>query len=382
MTAARARAGGRGMVLGAAVFAAGCAGTPPPQPLAPTAAGSDIETSLFLIGDAGKPEPDDPVLGAARRQVAAEADRAVVVFLGDNVYPSGLPDTTDPEWPELARRLAAQVAVVTGAAATGYFVAGNHDWEHGFAGVARQDHFIARDGQGRVRFLPEPGCPGPSVVDVGPNVRLVLLDTQWWFRFDRPVDSTLACAVVAPQVVTDSIRTVLAGAGERHVVVVAHHPLESGGPHGGKFDWTWHVFPLRQLADWLWLPLPVIGSAYPLSRQAGIKRQDLPSGTYRAFRDSMRSAFAEHPPLVYAAGHEHNLQVIEGRGGAQFLVVSGAGYFGHTNPAYGIDGSVYAARRSGCARLDVTRDGRARLGVITVNEDGETGEAYSRWLVP
>jgi hypothetical protein len=368
-------------VWGAAVLLVGCARTPPPQPPAPAAVAADIEISLFLIGDAGEPEPGDPVLAAARGEVV-EPERSVVLFLGDNVYPSGLPDSSDPDWPEMARRLGEQVALVTEAGATGYFVAGNHDWGHGLAGMVRQDLLIERDGRERVRLLPEPGCPGPSVVDVGAHVRLVLLDTQWWFRLDYPPDSTRACSVVAPQVVTDSLRAVLTGAGQRHVVVAAHHPLASGGPHGGKFDWTWHIFPLRRLAGWLWLPLPVIGSAYPLSRQAGVKRQDLSSGPYRAFRDSMRSAFAEHPPLVYAAGHEHNLQVIEDRGGAQYLVVSGAGYFGHTNPAHDIDGSLYAGRHSGFVRLDVTRDGRVRLGVVTVNEDGETREAYSRWLAP
>jgi hypothetical protein len=359
-----------------------CGGTPPPQPVAPAAAASEIETSVFLIGDAGEPEPDDPVLEAARRQAAVVSRQNVIVFLGDNVYPSGLPDSTHPDWPELARRLIAQVEVVADAGASGYFVAGNHDWGHGFDGLMRQGRLIEREAGGRAQLLPAPGCPGPAVVDVGARLRLVLLDTQWWFRFDRPADSSLACSVVAPQMVTDSIRAVLGGAGWRHVIVAAHHPLESGGPHGGKFDWTWHLFPLRRLVGWLWLPLPVIGSAYPLARQAGIKRQDLTSGTYRAFRDSMRSAFAEHPPLVYAAGHEHNLQVIEHRGGAQYLVVSGAGYYSHTNPAYGIDGSLYAARRSGFVRIDVMRDGRARLGVITVNEDAESTEAYSRWLAP
>ena len=101
-------------------------------------------------------------------------------------------------------------------------------------------------------------------------------------------------------------------AGARHVVVIAHHPLVSGGPHGGYFGWQDHVFPLRNLKSWLWIPLPLIGSAYPIARAEGISSQDIPSRAYTRMRVALDSAFAGAPPLIYAGGHDHTLQVIAG----------------------------------------------------------------------
>src|SRR5436309_11924013 len=30
--------------------------------------------------------------------------------------------------------------------------------------------------------------------------------------------------------------------------------------HGGHFGWQDHIFPLRNIKPWLWIPLPLIGS--------------------------------------------------------------------------------------------------------------------------
>ena len=120
---------------------------------------------------------------------------------------------------------------------------------------------------------------GPVTVDVGRSVRLVLLDTQWWLHgFAKPVDPTSTCPVDSEAEVLGALREAMRGASGRHVFVVGHHPPASGGPHGGYFPLVDHVFPLREFRKWLWLPLPIIGSAYPLARQNGISPQDLSSG--------------------------------------------------------------------------------------------------------
>jgi hypothetical protein len=163
------------------------------------------------------------------------------------------------------------------------------------------------------------------------------------------------------------------------VAVLAHHPLATGGPHGGHFTWRQHIFPLTEAVPWLWLPLPVIGSLYPLARQSGWSDQDLSGGRNAAMRDSLTAAFADHRPLVYAAGHEHTLQVLDG-GAAAHLIVSGAGRFGHTSNVTAIAGSRFVASSAGFVRLDVLTDGRIRLGVIVTDAAGGGEERFSMWL--
>lgn len=352
----------------------------PPAPVPPVP-GDSIQLTLLLVGDAGAPHRGfEPVLAALTADAAVRPERTVVVYLGDNLYPNGLPDSTDPWRPEAERRLDAQVAVLRNSGARGVFVPGNHGWREGWEAVRRQDRFIARAGGGRTALRPTDGCPGPDVYDVDPVLRLVLLDTQWWLeRGLKPLHPTSTCPADAKGEITDALRAAVRDAAGRVVVVAAHHPLATGGRHGGYFGWKDHVFPLRHIRSWLWVPLPILGSLYPLARQSGISPQDLSSSAYRELRDSLQSAFADAPPLVYAAGHEHNLQVIEPQR-PPYLLVSGSGIFGHVSPVSGIRGTRFAVARSGYMRIDILPDRRARLGVLIVDGTGHATEGFAMWL--
>ncbi len=376
------------MWLGAGTVATAlaCAGPPPPQlQPAPELAPETIATSLYLIGDAGKPDSTgEPVLEALQRDLAARSSDRVVVFLGDNAYPRGLPAPGQPGRHDAERNLRAQVEAITTNAVRGFFVPGNHDWaKHGADGweaIKRQERFIDSLGRGAVSLQPGGGCPGPKTVDIGPRLRLVLLDTQWWLHpGPKPQGPASGCVPNTEADIVDSLRSVVRGAAGRMVVVAQHHPLMSGGEHGGYFGFTDHLFPLRAAKPSLWIPIPLLGSLYPTARQEGISRQDISSRPYQHMISALRRAFHAAPPALTAAGHEHNLQVIEG-GGAKLQLVSGAGIYGHTGAAFGVAGSVFARNASGFARLDIPRTGRARLAILAVDRAGEAREVFSTWV--
>src|SRR5207247_11459555 len=109
-------------------------------------------------------------------------------------------------------------------------------------------------------------------------------------------------------------------------------------------------------------PRPRIGAPYPTAREKGISSQDAPSAAYRRMRAALDSAFAGPRPLIYAAGHDHALQVIAGTS-ARYELVSGAGIFGHRDRVSALDSTRFARSASGVTRGGVRRDGRARLGV-------------------
>jgi len=344
-----------------------------------------VAQTLFLIGDAGKPaKGTEPVLIALRHQLERSADRATVAFLGDNLYPDGLPDPGHPEFAEMARRLDDQVDAVKDTGARVVFIPGNHDWAkggpEGWTAVRRQERRVEERGGPRVVFLPNDGCPGPEVVDAGERLRLVALDTQWWLHAHvRPEHPGSPCASDSEPEVVAGLRAALDGAGGRDVVVLGHHPLQSGGPHGGKFGLKQHLFPLTDWKKGLFIPLPIVGSAYPLSRGSGITPQDIPSDEYRRMRDALAGAMRGRMPLAWAGGHEHVLQVIESREWGRVLV-SGSGIYGHATHVRNVLGSLYRAARPGFMRIDFLRDGGRRLAVLEVGKDGRYREAFARLL--
>jgi hypothetical protein len=324
----------------------------------------DIETSLFLIGDAG--EPDPRAIGAPLDSLTAQAavapQRSIIIFLGDNVYPEGIPEEGHAEWADARRRLEAQVLAIP-QGARGIFLPGNHDWAgetaFGLFSIRLQEKMIAALSHGRdVRMTPSNGCPGPVTIDVG-RLRLITLDTQWWLHEFIVRDETTRCNTSIAGV-TSELRGQVSAPGTARVVVVAgHHPLMTGGVHGGY-----------------------CGMTAPFRRFAG-HSQDVMSGSNRRMRDSLESAFLASPPLVYAAGHDHSLQVLRGGRSVEYLLVSGAGSPSKVSCAVRLRESHYTSpHRSGFMRLDIMRGRGVLLRVFRYTSSGTGGIAYSRWLEP
>jgi hypothetical protein len=93
-------------------------------------------------------------------------------------------------------------------------------------------------------------------------------------------------------------------------------------------------------------------------------------------REALEGPMLRHRPLVWASGHEHNLQVLAGRT-ARHLLLSGSGIFGHGSRVVQLSVTRYASAAAGYMRLEVLLDGRVRLGVIEVD-----GEARARRRIP
>ena len=330
---------------------------------------------ILLVGDAGEPGPEAVTLLALRAWVDDAPDRTLVTFLGDNAYPEGL---TNAHRIDAERILLRQLQVVEDTPATALFVPGNHDWAdggpEGLDAVLAQEAFL----RGRARFLPSSGCPGPELIDVPearPLVRVVVLDTQWWLH-DGP-KPTDGCDPGSRAAVAQALQAALDM--DLAVVVVAHHPLATHGPHGGFFDWRAHVFPFTHMAPWLWVPLPGVGSIYPLVRWHLIRSdQGLSSAEYRAMREALSGALASRTrrgPVLYVAGHEHSLQVLRGDA-VDYVLVSGAGSRAKITAVGSGEDTLFAHEHAGFMALDV-RAAAIRLSVVEPTADGSSEVTFA-----
>jgi hypothetical protein len=373
-------------------------GSPVPIPDRVCREKSAVTDSIYLIGDAGavKTRKRDaagavelvaPVLIELAADVLASAsdlgpDRTRVVFLGDNVYPRGLQHEGTRGRERGVRVLAAEIASV--GPAKGYFIAGNHDWDgrgpRGWEHVVEESDFLASHGP-RIAMTPPGGCAGPVRVDVGGYLRLIFLDVIGWSHAARfPEENRPRCSHQTALDIFLTLADEFDHPEGRHVVLLTHNPVITAGPHGGHFTWKEHVFPLRDVfgPNW-WIPLPVIGSIYPLARLLGVTSVDVSSEIYQQYIRAIDRASRPRVPMLLAAGHEHSLQVHRDPVGT-FYVVSGAGSPSKVDRVRKTDTLLMGLAEPGYMRLDLHENGSLALTVFALHDGEKRRPVYEACL--
>ena len=317
---------------------------------------------ILLLGDAGQPKPDEPVLEMLKKWAQKSPEKTSIIFLGDNMYPHGMTaemqhESTDSPW-----------TAIRGHHINGYtrsVIPGNHDWgsasEEGIHALHTQEKYVNDTLSRKPSFLPQSGAPGPVTLELPestPTVRLVVLDTQWWLhKYEKPKKTH------------DEIIAELRNAldTELPVLVLGHHPVETYGPHGGFYDWKAHLFPLTEAEKWLWIPVPIVGSLYPITRWHLVKsEQDLSNDIYKDMVAQFNNVFAnakKTPLLIYASGHEHSLQVLQGET-TDYLLISGLGSSEKATAVSHGDNTLFAHQHSGFMVLDFFNDESVLLRVV------------------
>ncbi len=336
-----------------------------------------IDSRLIIIGDAGGADASGttPALDLLRRVLADTSTAAHVVFTGDNIYCCGLPDSTSPDRSEAEHRLTAQLRAVQDAHGDVIFVPGNHDWgkapNYSADILGRQEAYIESWGDGDYRLLPNEGLAGPHEVKLSDYVRLVAIDTQWWLMDKpKPTGESDDYEVAEDGELLVALADIMNKRDDEVVIVVGHHPLISMGQHGGHYPLRDHIFPLTELWEYAWIPLPVIGSLYPLLRNAIGAEQDVSNRKFQAFAQTMLAMMqAEEGRSLYVAGHEHGLQHIP-LGPLDHILISGGG----SRPSWVSSGAPSAFTHGGYGLLvvDVLQSGRTLLYALEP-DDSEHG---------
>jgi hypothetical protein len=394
-----------------------------PDPIEPekdTAAGAPGEDETVPSSDraADEPRTEPAVTGPADRNRKEPEAAGAAKEVGENVEKAAdvAADVADVVLPDIfesrreaERYINAQIDVVRGTAARAVFLPGNHDWDQfqtaGWKRLLNQEDYIRRvaaRGEAKVAMLPAGGCPGPSIVPLGEHGTLIALDTQWFLETrpdgkPTPDNNPTGCSHTREGDVRDAFLAALESAArdQRRVVVAAHHPLVTKGPHGGFADFRTHLFPLRILATYLpfyleYLPMPGLGSLVVGMRACcSTSPQDLSNRRNLHMRNNLLLPMIEAArrgarPLVYAAGHDHSLQIFEAARGPELLLVSGLGTSGNASDVGSNRHTLFAHSnpfQPGIMEIDFLKSGAVRLAVIECTSDRPEGfEVYSQLL--
>jgi len=317
-----------------------------------------ISQTLYLFGDGGYMGENHSTQALKAFELFTEGENnsdKIALFLGDNIYPKGLPKKDHPKREISEHTLLMQHQSVVNQTEQIYFIPGNHDWySSGLKGLARQEKFI--NNLENTQFLPHNGCPIESI-ELSENTQLIIIDSQWYFRdWDKEPTINQSCDIKTRKKFFEEITSEMKRNGQKTVLLALHHPLITNGIHGGKHRLRNHLFPFKSN-----IPLPVLSTlALQLRTPGGLIVQDKISKRYTELMQRLEILTKDHPRLVFLSGHEHNLQYLEERSIKQ--IVSGS----TSKESFGSlsNNGLFSYGGQGFGILDVYEDGGVNLRFV------------------
>ncbi|MEM6641765.1 MAG: BamA/TamA family outer membrane protein [Bacteroidota bacterium] len=326
-----------------------------------------LAQKVYLVGDAGE-ESAQPVLELLANEAKDATPKDVLLLLGDNIFPGGLPDKEHPDRARMEARLNPQLDLINSFPGRTLMVPGDLDWngrrKDGWQQILNQQQYIQNYLNQEGILVPEDGCPGPKEVEVNDYLTLILLNTQYFlYPWDKP-DEESECDNKSTLEALEELKNAIKRHAGKHIVIAAHHPVYTYGPHHGNFSFKEQLFP------------PVVGSLVALFRNTIGTTQDNTHPKYRAVMKQILAAMDEAANVVYASGHEHSLQLIEQ--GNHHFIVSGSG--AKTTYVKQGKGSIFAQSEQGFAVLAFQQDGTASVSFQGISSVLFRKELYRKEL--
>ena len=328
-----------------------------------TSSTKDVVHSFYLLGDGGNSEigSETITLKRLRTELTSATKNSTLLFLGDNIYPAGMPKKEHPQRAFAEHQLNIQTDIVTNFKGNTIFIPGNHDWyANGLKGLKRQENYI-KNILGKNAFSPKNGCPIDKI-DVSDDIVLITIDSEWYLtNWDKHPTLNDNCEIKTRTQFFDEFEGLVKKARGKTTIIAMHHPMYTNGPHGGQFSLHQQLFPVGGA-----IPLPILGTVINLLRKtSGFSNTDLQNKRYIEFKNRIVTLSQENENVILVAGHEHSLQYIVQDNLPQ--IVSGSG--SKVNPTKNVGGGLFSAGVPGYARLDVYKDGSSSVTFIASKEN-------------
>ncbi len=339
----------------------------------------EVSHTFYLIGDAGLSPMGgmNPALKIFKDRLDLAGENSTAIFLGDNIYPAGLPSPIDSTvaYLEAKNDLDAQLKTLENFKGRPLFIPGNHDWyTEGLIGLEREENYIKNALKQKNPFLPENGCP-IDVVEIGDDVVIITLDTEWYLtNWDKRPDMNNKCEIKSRDKFLLELEDAITDYRDRTTVIAMHHPSTSYGPHGGQYSLRKQFYPKE-----LPFPIPVLGTFINvLRRTSGASIEDLNNKRYNELMNRVTTLAQYSERVIFTSGHEHTLQYIVENNTPQ--IVSGSGAKEGTTRL--LNGSQFNTGKMGYATLEVYTDGSSRVRFYGVGEDEKEEFLFTNMVLP
>lgn len=328
---------------------------------------------FLLLGDAGNADEakSQQTLSLFQKRVQQANEQSTLIFLGDNIYPKGMPELGSPNRKLAEEKLDNQIALTQGFKGKTVFINGNHDWYNGYEGVKRQADYLFEKTADKKIVLPRK-IGAIERLKISDEVVLLAVDSEWFLQsWNRHPNINEDHDIKTREDFFEELRSQINKNQNKIIVIAMHHPVYSNGSHGGYFSFRKHLFPYKNI------PAPILGSLVNyLRKTSGGSPQEIQNKRYSELAQRIRTLVQGYDNIVIVSGHEHNQQYIEKQGVKQ--IISGAG--SKEDEARAIQPISFSSSALGYALLDVFPGGRAKVSFYS-NEVGREKLLFSRMII-
>lgn len=305
---------------------------------------------IFLIGDAGNAEEiqAQQTLNFLKNKLDSADENSMVIFLGDNIYPLGMPKETDKEYPLAKQKMENQLAITKNFKGKTLVIPGNHDWYHGLEGLKAQENFVKSYLKDKKSFLPKNSCPIDDI-SLSKDIKLIVIDSEWaLIDWDKYPGINKNCDITTRDDFFTEFKELIIKNQDKRIIVAVHHPVMSSGVHAGFNSAKSHLFPLKSK-----IPVPGVASLINILRSSsGASMEDLSNSHYTDFANRIKSIIQDKENVILVSGHDHNLQYHQDKNIRQ--IISGAG--SKTDPSTIVNNTDFSYGGSGFAVLNLKKD--------------------------
>ena len=183
-------------------------------------------------------------------------------------------------------------------------IPGDRDWNNsgkdGLKLVKRLEKLVESMDFDNVKWAIDKGCAGPDIIEINESLSLVAISTQWYNHpYDKPDAASGDCKYGTVRDMLIALENEIEEAEGKNILVAGHFPLISLGEYGGNFPLGKHLSP------------PIIGSFGVGYHQNVGTSEDINNGRFSFIRGSLENIIKRRGSVIYAGGHEHNLQILE-----------------------------------------------------------------------
>lgn len=311
---------------------------------------SENDFKLFLIGDAGNADQKQGqnTLNLLKTQLESAGQNSMLIFLGDNIYPLGMPAPSDKGYDLARQKLEDQLAIVKNFKGKTLVIPGNHDWYNGLEGLKAQEKFVKSYLNDKKAFLPKNSCPIDDI-NLTKDIKLIVVDSEWaLINWDKQPGINEGCDIKTREDFYAEFKDLIIKNQDKRIIVALHHPVISSGVHAGFNSAKSHLSAFNGR-----LPVPGLATvATTLRSSSGVSMEDLSNIHYTEFANRIKSIIQDKENVILVSGHDHNLQYHKNNNIRQ--IISGAG--SKTDPATIVNNTDFSYGGSGFAVLNLRKD--------------------------